>query len=733
MAPPSEEISEVKKLISRLEKRIEEIGSYDSGSAASMEGLVAGLKKGSVSAEEAAEKFSDLNRVMRETADAGRDFDRSLERSIKTFTGVTTSSNTLIGSFARLASEEGDLEEATKKTAATFEKTFTSLNIGISIMEKVVQSTIAMAVANDQALASFNKSTGAAGHYNKELLSLERGNRLLGISTAEMGESYSALISGLSGFGVMAQSERERVGELTAQFGKMGIATNDVVGSVETMTRGFGMSTTAATDMVEESRLLAQALGMNVGEVVADLNQALPKLASYGDDVTHIFKDLERQSQRTGFELTELIDIAAQYRTFDSAATAAGNLNSVLGTQVFSTMGMLEANLEGPEQLIEYMTENLHNSIGDWDALSTYQKDAVASAAGLTTEQLAQLMNQKDMTQEEIDRQTSQQEAMATARSMGEEFKILMAEFAVSMQPVFEIFKGIMGFLSGILQFMGSLGNGFVQISAMIGTYLLAKFVIMHLKEKAYQSTLLARIGKIKLIEKAWNKVARAKKRSANSDSTAVNSISAAADEVGEQMEDSGDFLGNLDDATGGAMASVSTLMGVAAGVAGVISTMTDEGTGFNKEGMIAGASSGATTGAILGAQFGGVHGAVIGGVGGAVLGAGMSWFADGTDSTPQGPAIVGERGPELLVPPPGSAVVNNSTMTDLAEQGGGGDNAAVVAAVQALGIKLDAVATALNASGDFIMEVDGREFGRMVNGHFGAPGFAGVVLRAVL
>jgi hypothetical protein len=117
--------------------------------------------------------------------------------------------------------------------------------------------------------------------------------------------------------------------------------------------------------------------------------------------------------------------------------------------------------------------------------------------------------------------------------------------------------------------------------------------------------------------------------------------------------------------------------------------------------------------------------------------GAGVAWasgaigsadsHARGTDSTSGRMALVGEEGPELLVPPPNSAVVNNTTMTALAEQGaGGGDgasNTAVVAAVQALGQKLDTMITKLGSSGDFVMQVDRQEFGRVINQHLGEPG----------
>ena len=90
------------------------------------------------------------------------------------------------------------------------------------------------------------------------------------------------------------------------------------------------------------------------------MNAALPQLASYGSDAVDMFFDLERQAQRTGLAVGDLISIAGNYRTFDSAAEAAGNLNAVLGTQLFSTMGLLEAQLEGPEAVLDiYDRESL--------------------------------------------------------------------------------------------------------------------------------------------------------------------------------------------------------------------------------------------------------------------------------------------------------------------------------------------------------------------------------------
>jgi len=404
----------------------------------------------------------------------------NLENTVRTMTGMTTGNETLIGSWMNMKKQAGlltkEIEDLEKKVQAGIEsgnedaeatdklakakdrqakstqtlddkikKYVENINPIASIVSTIQQATMGLAAANDKATAAFNASSGAAGAYDDELISLQLANRANGISTAEMGESYGALQANLSGFGVMAESERMRLGELGAQFAKVGISGADFAGTLQTMTRGFGMSTSAATGMQEEAVELAQTLGKDVGAVLSEMNAALPQLASYGDDAVDMFFDLEKQAQRTGLEVGQLIGIAGNYRTFDKAAEAAGNLNAVLGTQLFSSMGLLEAQLEGPEAVIAYMSENLSDSIGDWDSLNTFQKEAVANAANMNIEEMNHLMNQKSLTKQEKDRAESLEKTMAAGRSLWEELTILAQNFAVSVTP-------LMNFLVGTFQ-----------------------------------------------------------------------------------------------------------------------------------------------------------------------------------------------------------------------------------------------------------------------------------------
>ena len=643
MAPPEdgeETDAEGKaKLLKDLNERIKEIGADAPATAAAMQGIVDALKGlgdtlNVPTLEQAIKQFADLNRTLLDSSDPLKKFDRALKRSFKTLTGVTDASDTLVGSLADVAFGGGDVSKAVDTMTKAFTDTFTAMNIGVSIARKVVESTFAMAKANEQATAAFNAASGAAGIYDSELVALQMSNIQNGISTTEMAQSYATLQSSLSGFGVMAESERMRLGELGAQFTKVGVSGADFAGTLQTMTRGFGMSTRSATRMQTEAMELAQTLGKDVGQVLSEMNQALPQLASYGEDAVDMFFDLEKQSQRTGLAVGDLIGIAANYRTFDSAAEAAGNLNAVLGTQLFSTMGLLESQLEGPEAVIEYMSENLSASIGDWNSLNTFQKDAVANAAGMNVEQMNQLMNQKNMTREEKKRAKSLEETMAAGRDLWQEMTIFAQNFAIAITPMVDFLVAGFQKANSVLQKLNdsfiSLGEIIAFAFATAGIYKFLKFVTLVREAQKLQTA------------STWRQVAA---------QVALK-------------------------ATGGPVAW----------------------------GMLA-ASAAVAGGALM-----------------AIKAATADPHARGTDNTSGRMALVGEEGPELLVPPQHSAVVNNTTMTALAEQGGV-DNTAVVAAVQALGQKLDTMITKLGSSGDFVMQVDRQEFGRVINQHLGEPG----------
>ena len=643
-----------------------------------------------------------------ELTNAQNSFGSNLENTVTALTGVTSGSDSLIGSWMNMkaatsdlkkeikeledevnnltkAQDEGtasaeELTEATEKLrqkklaqkeaeeaqTESIQKYLKKMNPMAAAMIKVLQVTTGMALANDAATAAFNKSSGAAGAYDSELVGLEMSNRVHGISTAELSESYGALQASLSGFGVMAKSERTRLGALGAQFAKIGVSGADFAGTLQTMTKTLGMSTQAATRMQEEARVLAQTLGKDVGQVMSELNQALPKLAAYGDDAAQMFEELQKAAQRTGLELGELVDLTSKFDTFDSAATAAGNLNAVLGTQSFSAMSFLESVQEGGDSLVNYLTDTLQASGKSWESLEYFQRQSLANAAGLDVATLSNIMNAEAQTQQEKDRAQSLEDTMKAGRAMWDELKIAGTQFALAMQPALHLVIGAISKLNSGIAWMT---EHFPKISNIIK----ATFAV---------GGLLAFLGAIQKITAAYVAMTKA-------------SIFAKA------------FSGPAGWAV---LAGGAVVAGIAATAWQSSAQAVSEEPSQYRLGTGSGRVNAGTS--------------TVTGEGGLVEG------YVGRDGQA---GLLGVNGPQIhprgeLA---GGTVIPHPIMDDFAraarnpEQGGsGGNNTAVVAAVNAVAAKLDAVISAITAeSGEMVIQLNDDIVGRRINAQLGIRG----------
>jgi len=589
------------------------------------------LTSNTATIQQQTEAFEKLTKSVKNTREeqaaatkATESFDAALQNSIKTLTGVEDASSTLIGSFTNLVSKTGDLSEVTEQLAETLDKTFTSLNVGTSIARKFAESTVIMAKEIDAGTAAFNRATGAGGIYNKQIQAAERTNRQFGLSFEENAAARQDLMDGLAGFGAMQAEEQSRLTILSAQYYRLGVSFADFTGILQTGTRALGMTTGQMEGAIEQTRLLAQGLGISVPQAISDLNATLPQLVAFGDEAIDIFAELTKTSQETGIAVGELVSISEGFMTFDDAASAAGNLNAVLGTQMFDTMGLLEAQLQGPDAFINLLRTQLQGSIGDFEELNVFQQQAIANAAGLSVEQVAMLMNSQDASEENTQLQTDFNEALQAGIGLMEQMTIFGKQMAIAVQPVVE---GLTTVFRGLNEVIAEAGN-LIKITFSVASIGLA---------------------------------------------------------VGGMAK----------------LASGLLSLGGAARFAGLAGSI----------GKFAlGAAAVGTGGLALGA---GIYG----------LGKLAGAFADGTDSTPPGPILVGERGPEIIMQGGGNAVLSNEAVRSAARSAmGGGADKAVVAAVQSLANEVKNLSNRpiqVNST----IEMNSREFGRSVNEHFGEAG----------
>ena len=662
----------------------------------------------------AVQLFKDMGKAIKSVTDAEKQLDLSLKRTIKSITGVEDASYTLIGSFAKLASESDGLDKVQKTLAERFKKTFTSLNIGVSIARKVTESTIRMAKEIDSQTAALNRSIGAGGKYNAELITLERSNRNLGITIGELGETYKTLINTFSEFTLMSKTQRTAIVDTTAQFEKFGVASASTSQILQKGTKVLGLTADQALDMEKQVIATAHALGEDMGGAAADLAAALPKLAAFGANTTEIFKNLQIQSKNTGLEISELISISEQFMTFDAAAGAAGRLNAVLGTQMFDTMQMLQAQMEGPDAFAKLMSQQLQAAVGDFETLDVFQQRAIANAMGLSVEQVRAMvqgeaaantatdaMKRHGLSQEEMN------ELMAKGRSAAEELKIMMSEFAIAVQPLMTSLAVVLRKINGLLNATPGIFKILTIAAIGFGIKFLASLAATALKlvaETRLWGGLTAAIHRNTQAKSANAAVMRSATSPTGYRGPGGRFAAAPARGIGRGAR----MMGGLK--LGGGLAALATVAEISGG--GDVSEAVGSGIG---------GTAGAALGSILG-PLGFMAGGAIGSWAGRKLG---GLFQEGTDAYPGGPLlnIAGEAGPEMIVPPPGSAIINNANSRAIARSAGGKGSKEVVSAINNLNRKMDQVISAIRDSGGAVIELDRREVGRAINEHFGAPG----------
>ena len=443
--------------------------------------------------EEKAAKQKAVNDEETRAKQVTESFENALKKNIKTLTGVTEQSDSLISSFVRMSQESKGVKGALEKVRDTLGEVLTAQNLATSVGEKFAEGTISVAVALDSATAGFAKATGLGKTFNSQIIDLEASNRRFGVSASESGAALEALVGGLSGFALMTTESQVALSNEVAQLSELGVAAADSTGVFQSLTRTFGMNVDESLALTKQTETLAQELGISLGEAVNNLNSALPQLASLAaDQVAGAFEDLQKRAVETGLAVNDLIGIAGKFDTFDSAASAAGNLNAVLGVQTFDTMNLLEAQMEGPDAVVEQLRQGLLGSVSSFEELTVFQRKAIANASGLNEQEIRGLFNSKEVT-EETKRQAEEREKnLKAAMSLKDELLALVAELSVPLGGVLTVAKEIVGAFGSITKAIktlfggGTFGGIMATVGAMTGAFFIGKGVSMVMKKLGF-------------------------------------------------------------------------------------------------------------------------------------------------------------------------------------------------------------------------------------------------------
>jgi len=400
--------------------------------------------------EKAAKKAAGAMKSLGETMDDWFDDLAGDTSALESFIAKITQSDNAIaeiaGSFKK-AAQNGNLLKIANKA-------LDEILIGLAI------NAFNIAIANDKAVASFNKATGTADKYRGQLTELYYANNQFGVTMEDNAAAFGSLFANMSQFSALSGTMQNRLTEQAALLEKVGVANDDYSASIEVSTKMLGLGTEAAMDATNELTAVAKDMGVLPATMVKDFAAAGPVLAKFGDQGVEVFKDLAAAAKATGIETQRLLDITGKFDTFEGAAESVGSLNAILGGDYLNSLDMM--TVTDPTERLRMMKDAVDQAGLSWESMGYYERIALAEAMGLKdVGELAMLMSgnmdqfagSTEMSAEEL---VKQQEAAAAAMDVQQKLMAILAEHSEDFIKLAEAavsFVGALAEMSTIIKF----------------------------------------------------------------------------------------------------------------------------------------------------------------------------------------------------------------------------------------------------------------------------------------
>lgn len=314
----------------------------------------------------------------------------------------------------------------------------------------------------DKLTTEFNKMSGTAGAMNNVILGSASGMGHLGVSTTMAANAVGALYQDFNKFSDMNQQSQMEMAGTVASLENVGIASAQTAANIDLASNAFGMSIDESVKLQDEMAATAIALGMPPAKLAGEFQKAAPQLSAYGKEGVKVFKNMAAASKGLGIEMSTLLGITEKMDTFEGAAESAGRLNAMLGGDLLNSVDLLNAS---EDERLRMMLESVELSGRNWDAMSKFEKKALASAAGITDMAEANKLfggglDAYDESLSKMEENKVAEEELAAAKaasvSVTDKMSLMFDQMAAAMAP---LVSAIHWMLDGIISLNDSFGG----------------------------------------------------------------------------------------------------------------------------------------------------------------------------------------------------------------------------------------------------------------------------------
>lgn len=370
-------------------------------------------------------------------------------------------------------------------------RTLTTTNILNAVISKVAQTTFLFALAQDDALVELNRATNASSKYGDEMLEVERSMRFYGVTLEGATRAQIDMVKNMTNLRNISARTRVEIGKTVALLDKYGISSDLTTKNIEIMTRQMGLTPEVANAMNLSMFKAAKSINMPVEEMMSGFQQAAPEMAKFGDKGVEVFVNLQMAAREAGMEVSSFLSITNQFDRFDTAATAVGKLNAILGGPYLNTLQMVSET--DPVARMRALSDAVNSAGKSFSDLSYYERITIANGMGLKdVGELALVMNGnfEDLgdtmaTMSEEDLLKLKKESIAYNKVQDEIIQTMKIFIVDHLYPLVKVFKQILQVIQEARLNTGALGFaiiGFVIVLGALNIALKISTVLMNIR-----------------------------------------------------------------------------------------------------------------------------------------------------------------------------------------------------------------------------------------------------------
>ena len=329
-----------------------------------------------------------------------------------------------------------------------FKEIASPMNVAGSSLNALVEGTISLTLAADDASVLFNKMTGMVGQFEDQIRSTELQLRSMGVGVGDLYKNMTMLATEVGTFTDMSETSQNSMLKGVSVMEKFGISAEETTGNINTMMASMGLTGEEAVKLQQSLMLTAMENNIATNKMMSDFANSADELAAFGDRGVEVFGDLAMAAKKSNMEVGDLLNVALKFDTFEGATESVGKLNALLGGPFLNSLDMVMTT--DPTERLSMIQGALNSTGKSFQDMSYYERKAIADAAGLaSTADLAKVMSGEfdglagsiGKSEEEL---AAMEKTSTDFNTLFEEAKQTLMMFAVELKPVIDFAKDLL-------------------------------------------------------------------------------------------------------------------------------------------------------------------------------------------------------------------------------------------------------------------------------------------------